>query len=115
VLDQCSPAFTARTNIRTNLFIKVLPFPDTVTHTFDPAEDSGMNYLNPVEEISFAKRRSTHGVQAEDLFDIHTVVANRTKPRNSRTAISSFCPPGTFLKRVAREAIFSEFKKMGDD
>jgi len=42
-----------------------LPFPQTVTQIFDRNEDSGMNYLNPVEGISFEKRYSPGPASAQ--------------------------------------------------
>ena len=91
-----------------------LPFPQTVTHTTELAEDSGINYLNPAEVISLRKRLSPGGgVQAEDLFDIHSVVADTEEAAEFRDLYFKLLPTWHFLKRVAREAILIEFKKIG--
>lgn len=89
-----------------------LPFPHTVTQTFDRTEDSGVNYLNPVEGISFRKRHSSEGVQPEDLFDIHTVVEDAQESAEFKDKYFKLLPTWHFLNRLAREAILSEFKKI---
>jgi hypothetical protein len=92
-----------------------LPFPQTVTQTFDAAEDSGMNYLNPALGISFWKRRSQQGVQPGDLFDFHAVVEDAGEAAEFKDRYFKLLPTWHFLKRLAREAILSEFKKITED
>jgi len=87
-----------------------LPFPQTVTQHVDP-QDSGMNYLNPVEGISFQKRHSPQGVQPGDLLDFHAVVENAQEAAEFKDRYFKLLPTWHFLKRMAREAIRSEFKK----
>jgi hypothetical protein len=96
-----------------NKFVHLgLPFPNTVTLTVNSAEDSGMNYLNPVEGISFIKRQSSGGVKTGDLFDIHSVVADVEEAARFRDLYFKLLPTWHFLKRVAREAILIEFKRI---
>lgn len=98
-----------------NKFVHLgLPFLDIVAQTINSAEDSGMNYLNPAEGISFIKRQSSGGVKTEDLFDIHSVVADAEEAARFRDLYFKLLPTWHFLKRIAREAILSEFKKIAD-
>jgi hypothetical protein len=91
-----------------------LPFPYTVTLSINSADDSGMNYVNPAEGISFIKRQSSGGVTTKDLFDMHSVVPDVEEAARFRDQYFKLLPTWHFLKRIAREAILSEFKKIAD-
>lgn len=89
-----------------------LPFPQTVTQMIDRIEDSGVNYLNPALGISFLKRLSPHGVQPGDVFDFHAVVENAQQVTEFKDNYFQLLPTWHFLKRITREAILGELKKI---
>ena len=50
----------------------------------------------------------------EDLFDFHSVVADARRQPEFKDLYFKLLPTWHFLKRIAREAILSEFKKTAE-
>lgn len=98
-----------------NKFVHVgLPFPETVTETFDRVQDSGMNYLNPIEGLYFATKLSVRGIPHDGLFDFHAVVEDAQEAAEFRDSFFQLLPTWHFLKEIAREAILSAFDEIAD-
>lgn len=91
-----------------------LPFPYTLTLVFDPEEDTGTNYLNPVEGISFRTKISPRGVQPGDVFDFHEGVEDAGKAAEFKNSFFRLLPTWHFLSRLARKAIVNELERISE-